>query len=87
MYTVSYDNQSIYRSEVILWGVIYIVRDPRNIVTSMKNHYSLPKCQCQRALGNVVGYENRGIKKIKIMIIDTNSLLVHGQIIISHGPN
>ena len=53
----SYNNNQFTSSEVTLGG-IYIVRDPRNIISSLKNHFSL---NVDGAL-NMLLDENRGIK-------------------------
>ena len=41
-------------------GVIHIVRDPRNVVTSIKNHYSLPNIEKAK---NFIFDENMWIKR------------------------
>ena len=41
-------------------GVIHIVRDPRNVVTSIKNHYSLPDIEKAK---NFIFDENMWIKR------------------------
>ncbi len=46
---VSIDNYNFTNDENTL-GVIYIVRDPRNIVSSVKNHYSLDSIEQARDL-------------------------------------
>ena len=46
---VSIDNYNFTSDENTL-GVIYIVRDPRNIVSSVKNHYSLDSIEQARDL-------------------------------------
>ena len=53
----SYNNNQFTSSEVTL-GSIYIVRDPRNIISSLTNHFSL---NVDGAL-NMLLDENRGIK-------------------------
>ncbi len=53
----SYNNNQFTSSEVTLGG-IYIVRDPRNIISSLTNHFSL---NVDGAL-NMLLDENRGIK-------------------------
>ena len=53
----SYNNNQFTTSEVTLGG-IYIVRDPRNIISSLTNHFSL---NVDGAL-NMLLDENRGIK-------------------------
>ena len=53
----SYNNNPFTSSEVTIGG-IYIVRDPRNIISSLMNHFSLEK---EDAL-NMLFDENRGIK-------------------------
>ena len=53
----SYNNNPFTSSEVTIGG-IYIVRDPRNIISSLMNHFSLKK---EDAL-NMLFDENRGIK-------------------------
>ena len=53
----SYNNNQFTSSEVTLGG-IYIVRDPRNIISSLINHFSL---NVDGAL-NMLLDENRGIK-------------------------
>tara|TARA_B100001250_G_C19803496_1_gene792190 strand:+ start:1532 stop:2365 length:834 start_codon:yes stop_codon:yes gene_type:complete len=53
----SYNNNPFTSSEVSI-GSIYIVRDPRNIISSLMNHFSLKK---KDAVGMLFD-ENRGIK-------------------------
>jgi len=53
----SYDGSPFTSSEVTIGG-IYIVRDPRNVVCSLMNHFSLSK---KDALSMLLD-ENRGIK-------------------------
>ena len=53
----AYNNNPFTSSEVTIGG-IYIVRDPRNVVSSLMNHFSLAK---QEALDMILD-ENRGIK-------------------------
>ena len=53
----SYDNNPFTTSEVTI-GSIYIVRDPRNLVSSLMNHFSLGK---DGALAMLLD-KNRGIK-------------------------
>tara|TARA_Y100000590_G_scaffold3631_1_gene4803 strand:- start:3814 stop:4647 length:834 start_codon:yes stop_codon:yes gene_type:complete len=53
----SYNNNQFTSSEVTLGG-IYVVRDPRNIISSLTNHFSL---NLDEAL-NMLLDENRGIK-------------------------
>jgi len=53
----SYNNNPFTSSEVSI-GSIYIVRDPRNIISSLMNHFSLEK---KDAVGMLFD-ENRGIK-------------------------
>ena len=53
----SYDNNPFTTSEVTIGG-IYIVRDPRNVISSLINHFSLEK---DEALEMILD-QNRGIK-------------------------
>tara|TARA_B100001540_G_C15735982_1_gene609907 strand:- start:123 stop:956 length:834 start_codon:yes stop_codon:yes gene_type:complete len=53
----SYDNNPFTSSEVTI-GCVYIVRDPRNVVSSLMNHFSYKK---EDALAMLLD-ENRGIK-------------------------
>ena len=53
---------SIFTDNSNTLGVIHIVRDPRNVVTSIKNHYSLPDINEAK---NFLFDENMWIKKPK----------------------
>ena len=53
----SYNNNPFTSSEVTI-GSIYIIRDPRNIISSLMNHFSLEKEDALEMLFD----ENRGIK-------------------------
>ena len=63
-------------------GCIYIVRDPRNVITSISNHYELSYEESLSWMTNHKKYifDNREGQDFEIF-----NLLAHGPIITSHG--
>ena len=64
-------------------GGIYVVRDPRNVITSVKNHFSFDDKHALKFITNV----NTGIRKTNSDDLEPGLCLVVGQIIIIHGLN
>ena len=76
-------NNRLFTSEKTTLGAIYIVRDPRNILSSLKNHYDFKDYneafEFMKIKKNISGISE------KIMIIVDFNFLDLGKNITSHG--
>ena len=63
-------------------GAIYIVRDPRNVITSITHHYSI---NYEKALDYMLDDDCSLLEKSFDQDYSNFTYLNHGQIIINHG--
>ena len=75
-------NENPFTNKKNSLGCIYIIRDPRNVITSLSNHYEL---NLEDSLNWMTNHKKYIFDNREEKILVTFNLLAHGQIIISPG--